>query len=117
MAQQLLKLARGLRTEQQYERLINESARLLDKAKAGSITQSDLDAYWTIREELHVGIDKIQKDREKSLPNRVLKLSWIFYIIFLLGIISLLVNAAQASSTQQQQNSPSSTTTLENLSH
>jgi hypothetical protein len=85
---------------QQYERLIDESARLLDRAKAGSINQSDLDAYWTIREELHVGIDKIQKD-----------------IIFLLGIVSLLVNAAQASSIQQPQNSYSQTTTLGKLSH
>ena len=102
---------------QQYERLIDESARLLDRAKAGSINQSDLDAYWTIREELHVGIDKIQKDRKESLPNRILKLSWIFYFIFLLGKVSLLVNAAQASSIQQPQNSYSQTTTLGKLSH
>ena len=84
-----------------YKKLIKESSRLLSKAQIGTITQNDLDEYWTIRDELSTGIDKINKDRVNSLPGKILHYSWIFYVIFVLSIILLLANVIQPQAQKQ----------------
>jgi len=78
-----------------YEKLINKSSELLSKAKLGTINQNDLDNYWAIRDELHKNIDQIKENHRKSLPGKILHLSWIFYVIFAIGIALLLINSIQ----------------------
>lgn len=78
--------------DQCYEELIDKAAGLLLKAQSGTITQNDLNDYWTVRDSLHNTIDQRNKERRKRLSNRILRRSWIFYVIFILGVLSLLIN-------------------------